>query len=206
MKVLRTELEGVLLIEPDVFSDARGFFLETYNRQKYDAHGFNVEFVQDNYSRSIRGTLRGLHAQRRRPQGKLIRVINGSIFDVAVDIRRGSRTYGNWFATTLSAENFRQCYVPPGYAHGFCVLSEIADVEYKCTDFYDPSDELHIAWNDPDFGVQWPTTNPLLSEKDRAGQRACEISAQLPVIIGKKNENSNCGRQGSVGSRTGTRT
>jgi dTDP-4-dehydrorhamnose 3,5-epimerase len=182
MKVVRTELEGVLLIEPDVFRDPRGFFLETYNRQKYDAHGLNVEFVQDNHSRSIRDTLRGLHAQRRHPQGKLIRVINGSIFDVAVDIRRGSRTYGKWSATTLSADNFRQCYLPPGYAHGFCVLSEFAEVEYKCTDFYDPGDELHIAWNDPDFGVQWPTTNPLLSEKDRAGRRAREISDQLPVM------------------------
>ena len=131
MKVVRTELEGVLLIEPAVLRDARSFFFETHNRQKYDAHGLNVEFVQDNHSRSIRDTLRGLHARRSHPQGKLIWVINGCIFDVAVDIRRGSRTYGKWFATTLSADGFRQCYVPPGYSHGFCILSEIAEVEYR---------------------------------------------------------------------------
>jgi dTDP-4-dehydrorhamnose 3,5-epimerase len=182
MKVVQTELEGVLLIEPEVFRDARGFFLESYNRRKYRALGLDVEFVQDNHSRSTRNTIRGLHAQRLHPQGKLVRVIEGSIFDVVVDIRRGSPHYSRWIGMRLSADNFVQCYVPPGYAHGFCVLSEIAQIEYKCTDFYYPDDELHILWNDPEIAVNWPVSHPVLSDKDRTGQRLRDLIDLLPNI------------------------
>ena len=182
MKVVQTELEGVLLIEPDVFRDARGFFLESYNRRKYRQLGVNADFVQDNHSRSTRNTVRGLHAQRLHPQAKLVRVIEGSIFDVVVDIRRGSPNYSRWIGMGLSADNFMQCYVPPGYAHGFCVLSEVAQIEYKCTDFYYPDDELHILWADPDIGVTWPVAHPVLSDKDRAGQRLRDLTDLLPTI------------------------
>lgn len=185
MQVLPTELADVLMIEPDIFRDQRGFFLETYHERKYRAAGIPPApaiFVQDNHSRSTQGTLRGLHAQRRHPQGKLVRVIQGEIFDVAVDIRRGSPTFKRWVGVYLSAEDFRQIYVPPGFAHGFCVLSEIAEVEYKCTDFYDPTDEFGIAWNDPEIGITWPLREPILSDRDRAAPSLAEISEMLPVI------------------------
>ena len=182
MKVVQAELPGVLLIEPDVFRDTRGFFLESYNQRKYRELGIDAEFVQDNHSRSGRDTIRGLHAQHHHPQGKLVRVIEGSIFDVVVDIRRGSSSYARWIGMRLSADNFVQCYVPPGYAHGFCVLSEIAQIEYKCTDFYYPDDELHILWDDPEIGITWPTANPLLSDKDCAGKRLRDLIDRLPVI------------------------
>jgi dTDP-4-dehydrorhamnose 3,5-epimerase len=185
MNFIRTELDGVVVIEPDVFKDARGFFLETYNERKYRDGGMCACFVQDNHSRSIRGTIRGLHAQRNHPQGKLIRVLQGAIFDVVVDIRIGSPRFRHWTGIELSAENFRQCYVPPGFAHGFCVLSAVAEVEYKCTDFYDPSDELRIAWNDPAIGVRWPVAQPLLSDKDRDGQPLDELIQCLPHYTGK---------------------
>ena len=149
MQIVPTALSGVLVIEPDVFRDERGFFLEAYHADKYAAAGIPLRFVQDNQSRSAQGTLRGLHAQRRRPQGKLVHVLQGEIVDVVVDIRRGSPTFGHWISITLSADNFRQCYVPPDFAHGFCVMSEWAHVEYKCSDFYDPSDEIRLLWNDP---------------------------------------------------------
>jgi len=180
MKVEATELPGVLLIEPRVFADRRGFFLETYSSRRYAEAGVGATFVQDNLSRSARGTLRGLHAQRRRPQGKLIRVVEGEIFDVAVDIRRGSPSFAGWVGVRLSGETFRQVYVPPGFAHGFCVLSETAVVEYKCTELYDPADEIGVIWNDPDIGIQWPISDPTLSAKDGAAPRLREVLEALP--------------------------
>jgi dTDP-4-dehydrorhamnose 3,5-epimerase len=175
MKFIPTELEGAVIIEPDVHRDARGFFLETYHARKYEAGGLPALFVQDNHSRSTRGTLRGMHAQRRRPQGKLVRVIEGEIFDVAADLRKGSATFGRWVAVVLSAENFKQFYVPPGFVHGFAVTSETAEVEYKCTEFYDPSDELGVIWNDPDLAIRWPFDEPALSKKDQANPRLSEV-------------------------------
>ena len=167
MRFTSLALPEVILVEPDVHRDARGFFVETYHLEKYRAGGIAGPFVQDNHSRSVQGTLRGLHAQRRRPQGKLVRAVDGEMFDVAVDIRRGSPTFGRWVGVRLSGENFRQLYVPPGFAHGFCVLSEVVNVEYKCTDFYDAPDEIGLAWNDPDVGIEWPIRDPIVSDKDR---------------------------------------
>jgi dTDP-4-dehydrorhamnose 3,5-epimerase len=180
VRVLPAAIPEVLIIEPDVHKDARGFFLETYHAGRYRAHGIDAAFVQDNHSRSLAGTLRGLHLQVRRPQGKLVRVIAGSVYDVAVDVRRGSPTFGQWTAVTLSADNFRQVYVPPGFAHGFCVLSEVAEFEYKCTDLYDPGYELGIAWNDPQIGIAWPVANPMLSDRDRAHPTLRAVEASLP--------------------------
>jgi dTDP-4-dehydrorhamnose 3,5-epimerase len=179
LKFHPTELSGVLLIEPDVFRDARGFFLETFHAGKYREGGIAFDFVQDNHSRSLRGTLRGLHAQLRKPQGKLVRAVRGEIFDVAVDLRPGSKTFGRWTGATLSEENFRQIWVPPLFAHGFCVISEAAEVEYKCTDFYDKADEIGIAWNDPEIGIAWPLREPLLSAKDAALPRLSEVRKLL---------------------------
>ncbi len=181
MKCESTALSEVLVLTPDVHRDPRGFFLETYHAQKYREAGVGATFVQDNLSRSIRGTLRGLHAQRQRPQGKLIRAVVGAIFDVAVDIRRGSPTFGRWAGVEISGENFRQCYVPPGFAHGFCVLSDVAVVEYKCTEFYDPTDELGLIWNDPDLAIRWPITDPTLSGKDGAAPRLRDLLELLPT-------------------------
>jgi dTDP-4-dehydrorhamnose 3,5-epimerase len=180
MRVLTTELPGVLIVEPDVYRDARGFFLETYHQRKYAEAGIPDHFVQHNHSLSSRGTLRGLHAQLRHPQGKLVRAIEGEMFDVAVDIRRGSATFGRWVGVVLSGENFRQLWIPGGFAHGFCVLSERLHVDYKCTDLYDKSDELAVAWNDPDIGIQWPITTPVLSEKDKAAPRLAAQLDRLP--------------------------
>jgi dTDP-4-dehydrorhamnose 3,5-epimerase len=184
MRFERTELPEVVVVEPDVFRDARGFFLETYHARKYREAGVVGEFVQDNHSRSVRGTLRGLHAQSERPQGKLVRVLQGEIYDVAVDIRRGSPTFARWVGVRLSAENFRQCFIPAGFAHGFLVLTEVAEVEYKCTDFYEPASELHILWNDPEIGVEWPLAAPLLSAKDRSAKRLAELGDRLPRYPG----------------------
>jgi dTDP-4-dehydrorhamnose 3,5-epimerase len=166
MNVIRTELDGVVIIEPHVFGDDRGFFLETYSAGRYAAAGLPPQFVQDNHSRSAPGTLRGLHYQLRRPQGKLVRCVRGAIFDVAVDIRRGSPTFGNWIGVKLSEENKHQLYVPSGFAHGFCVPDDASEVEYKCTDFFDPDDEHGVIWNDPTINIAWPIRRPLLSEKD----------------------------------------
>lgn len=166
MNVIRCELAGLLLIEPKVFGDARGFFLETWNQRLYRECGLDAQFVQDNLSFSRRGTLRGLHFQNPTPQGKLVSVLQGEVFDVAVDIRRSSATFGRWHGVNLSGENKRQFFVPPGFAHGFLVLSETAMFHYKCTDFYSPKDELAIRWDDPVLGIQWPVKEPLLSEKD----------------------------------------
>lgn len=168
MKVTRTKLDGALIIEPDVFGDNRGFFVETFQQARYQEVGIDLPFVQDNYSRSSKGVLRGLHFQRTKPQGKLVRVVRGEVFDVAVDLRRSSSTYGKWEGVVLSEENMRQFYVPPGFAHGFVVLSSIADFEYKCTDYYDPNDEGCVIWNDSAIGIDWPISSPVLSEKDLA--------------------------------------
>jgi dTDP-4-dehydrorhamnose 3,5-epimerase len=179
---LRTAFDGVIVIEPDIFRDERGFFLETFHANKYAGGGVDATFVQDNHSRSAYGTIRGLHAQRRNPQGKLVRALAGAIFDVVVDIRRGSANYLRWLSFDLSADNFRQLYIPPGYAHGVCVTSEFAELEYKCTDFYDPGDELRIAWNDPAIGIQWPVGEPSLSAADRAAQTIADQLDRLPVV------------------------
>ena len=169
MNVIQTALEGVVIIEPKVFGDERGFFLETFQKERYQKLcGIDLDFVQDNHSRSARGVLRGLHFQKTKPQGKLVRVVSGEVFDVAVDINPDSPTYGQYEGVILSAENKRQFWVPPGYAHGFVVLSETADFEYKCTDYYDPSDEGCLLWNDADVAIDWPIDQPTLSEKDAA--------------------------------------
>lgn len=168
MKVTETRLPGVLIIEPRLHSDARGFFLETFHADRYrDEAGITLPFVQDNHSRSEHGVLRGMHAQHRHPQGKLMRVARGEIFDVAVDIDPISHTFGQWAGVRLSDRNCLQFWVPPGYAHGFIVISEVADLEYKCTDYYDPADEIGVAWNDSDVAIEWPIKNPLLSAKDQ---------------------------------------
>ena len=170
MNVIKTDVEGVLIIEPKVFGDERGFFLETFQAKRYQQEaGIELPFVQDNHSRSSKGVLRGLHFQKTKPQGKLVRVVSGEVFDVAVDIRPDSKTYGKWAGTLLSAENKHQFWVPPGLAHGFVVLSDTADFEYKCTDYYDPADEGCLIWNDPDLAIEWPITEPILSEKDKLG-------------------------------------
>ncbi|MCQ9618242.1 dTDP-4-dehydrorhamnose 3,5-epimerase [Paenalcaligenes niemegkensis] len=167
MKVIQTALPGVLIIEANVFGDSRGFFTEVYHAERYREAGIELPFVQDNHSRSPRGVLRGLHFQRTRPQGKLVRVSRGLVYDVVVDINPQSATCGQYTAVELSDENHRQVWVPPGYAHGFCVLSDVADFQYKCTDFYFPEDEGGVLWNDPEIGIPWPVDNPLLSEKDK---------------------------------------
>lgn len=167
MNVIKTKLEDCIIIEPEVFGDERGFFLETFQVDRYaDLAGITLPFVQDNHSRSSKGVLRGLHFQQTKPQGKLVRVVRGEVYDVAADIRLGSPTYGQWEAVILSEENKTQLWVPPGFAHGFVVLSETADFEYKCTDFYDPSDEGSLLWNDPSLNIAWPIDNPRLSDKD----------------------------------------
>ena len=186
MKFLPTAIPEVVLVQPDVFRDDRGFFLETYQVRKYGAAGLPETFVQDNHSYSVRGTLRGLHAQLRRPQGKLLRVIQGEIFDVAVDIRPGSPTFGRWVAEVLSGENHHQLWVPPGFAHGFCVTSETAHVLYKCTELYDREDEIAVAWNDPAIGVDWPVREPVLSGKDRDGLPLEAWLDRLPVWAGAR--------------------
>lgn len=181
MRIIETPLEGVLVIEPDIFRDPRGFFLETYHEQRYTQVGIRGPFVQDNVSWSARGILRGLHYQLAKPQGKLVMAIKGTVFDVAVDIRRGSPTFGRWYGTELSADTLRQLYIPPGCAHGFCVLSEEAGFLYKCTDFYAPADERGIIWNDPTLAIAWPVATPTLSRKDQVYKRFDEMTADLPV-------------------------
>ncbi len=168
MNVTSCDLAGLLLIEPDVFGDNRGFFLESWNRQRYREAGIAHDFVQDNFSLSGRGTLRGLHFQNPAAQGKLVSVWQGEVWDVAVDIRRQSPTFRRWFGATLSAENKRQLYVPPGFAHGFVVVSETALFHYKCTELYSPKNEMGFRWDDPAIGIKWPVTNPILSKRDAA--------------------------------------
>ena len=180
MRVVETELPGVLVVEPAVFRDERGYFLETWNESKYRAAGIGDHFVQDNQSRSVAGTLRGLHAQVRHPQGKLVRVVEGEVWDVAVDIRPASPTYRRWVGVVLSADNHRQIWVPPGFAHGFCVLSDFAQVEYKVTAPWVRGDEVTVVWDDPALAIAWPLRQPpLLSDKDRAAPRLAELEPLL---------------------------
>jgi dTDP-4-dehydrorhamnose 3,5-epimerase len=169
MKFIRGKLAGTYIIEPDVFSDSRGFFLETYNSREFEKLGIKLDFVQDNWSRSVKNTVRGLHYQINPGQDKLVRVMSGEIFDVAVDIRQNSPTFGQWESCRLSFENKRQFFIPKGFAHGFCVISDTADLVYKCSDFYSPKDERGIIWNDPGIGVEWPVDGePILSKRDLA--------------------------------------
>lgn len=180
MRVTETTLPGVLLIEPTVHRDARGFFLETYHHGRYAAAGIGDIFVQDNSSRSLGRTLRGLHMQVTKPQAKLIHVIQGEIFDVAVDVRRGSPTFARWVGVTLSADTHHQLYVPAGFAHGFAVLSEVAEVVYKCSAFYDRDDEIAIRYDDPMFAIDWPVSAPILSPRDAAAPALDEVRHRLP--------------------------
>ncbi|MBN1349879.1 dTDP-4-dehydrorhamnose 3,5-epimerase [candidate division KSB1 bacterium] len=175
MKITETPLAGLLIIEPRVFSDHRGFFFESYNLKQFAENGILANFVQDNHSRSAKSTVRGLHYQVNPGQDKLVRVIAGEIFDVAVDIRRNSPTFGQWYGCMLTSENKKQLYVPIGFAHGFCVTSENAEVIYKCTDFYSPKDERGIAWNDSAIGIKWPVKTPILSAKDKQHPRLAVV-------------------------------
>jgi dTDP-4-dehydrorhamnose 3,5-epimerase len=177
VKIVKTNLDGCVIIEPEVFGDERGFFLETFQAERYASlAGINTPFVQDNHSRSSKGVLRGMHFQKEKPQGKLVRVVSGEVYDVAVDLRKGSCTFGQFASVILSAENKLQFWVPPGFAHGFVVLSDIADFEYKCTDYYDPSDEGSVLWNDSDIQIPWPIDNPSLSEKDAKANKLIDLS------------------------------
>jgi dTDP-4-dehydrorhamnose 3,5-epimerase len=178
MNVENLSIPDVKLIKPRVFPDARGFFLQTYHERQYREAGIDVRFVQDNWSHSSKGVLRGLHYQLKNPQAKLVSVLRGEVFDVAVDIRRGSPTFGKWVGAILSAENKHQLYVPTGFAHGFCVLSEEVDFFYKCSDFYTPGDEYGICWNDPDLGIQWPLNEVQVSEKDKAALFLKDVLAE----------------------------
>ena len=175
----------VLLIEPDVFGDSRGFFMESWHRKKYAEAGLDMDFVQDNHSRSSQGVLRGLHYQLEQPQGKLVRVVTGAVFDVAVDIRRGSPTFGQWAGAVLDDISHRQIYLPPGFAHGFCVLSDIADFVYKCTNFYHPESQQGIRWDDPALGIDWPLEQVILSTRDAAYPLLADQSEDLlPLYAG----------------------
>jgi dTDP-4-dehydrorhamnose 3,5-epimerase len=185
MNVIQTPLPGVVVVEPKVFGDARGFFLETYNQQRYQEAGIDAVFVQDNHSRSRRGVLRGLHYQLEQTQGKLVQVQRGEVYDVAVDVRHGSPTFGQWYGCVLSGENHRQLYIPAGYAHGFVVLSEECDFVYKCTDYYHPQSEQSVAWDDPDLAIAWPLRDVQLSAKDGAAPRLKDMDpAKLPRFEG----------------------
>ncbi len=179
MNLETTQLEGVLIIEPIVHGDDRGFFLETYQASRYREAGITQDFVQDNHSRSKYGVLRGLHAQKTNPQGKLVRVVRGSVFDVAVDINPKSNTFQQWVGVELSEQNKKQCWIPPGYAHGFVVTSEFADLEYKCTEPYKPDDEYGVRWDDPAIAIPWPVEQPLLSDKDLGLPTTAELLTQL---------------------------
>ena len=177
MKVIPTDIPGVLVIEPTVHRADRGFFVELYHEKRYREAGMDAAFVQDNHSSSTRDVLRGLHGQKDHPQGKLVRAVEGTIFDVAVDTRPDSPTLGNWVSVELSDENFRQIYVPPGLLHGFCVLSDTAQVEYKCTGHYDPEDEIGVIRNDSEVGIEWPIKSPILSDKDQSLPSFAELRA-----------------------------
>jgi len=176
MKVIKTKLQDCVIIEPRLFGDERGFFLETFQATRYrELAGIKQDFVQDNYSRSTKGVLRGLHFQKNKPQGKLVRVVKGSVFDVAVDLRPNSKTFKYWQGVILSEQNKKQFWVPPGFAHGFVVISDTADFEYKCTDYYDPKDEGSIIWDDSDIGIDWPISKPILSEKDSSASKLADL-------------------------------
>jgi dTDP-4-dehydrorhamnose 3,5-epimerase len=183
VKVAATNLPDVLIVEPRLHVDRRGFFLETYSQRRYAEAGIAAAFVQDNLSRSVQGTLRGLHLQHPHGQGKLVSVVFGEVFDVALDLRVGSPTFGQWVGELLTGENQRQIYVPPGFAHGFCVTSETAFFSYKCTKEYDPDAEMGVAWDDPDIAIAWPLSNPIVSEKDRALPRLRDVPpGRLPRL------------------------
>jgi len=177
MNIIKTKLQDCVIIEPKIIDDKRGFFLETFQASRYaDLAGIILPFVQDNHSRSSKGVLRGLHFQKTKPQGKLVRVVRGEVYDVAVDIRRDSNTFGQWEAVVLSEDNKRQVWIPPGFAHGFVTLSDIADFEYKCTDYYDPVDEASVLWSDPNLDISWPVENPILCDKDASGKRLVDLN------------------------------
>ena len=182
MKTVPTELPGVIIIEPRVFSDARGFFFESYHAVRYGDAGITATFVQDNHSCSAKGTIRGLHYQLRHPQAKLLRVIRGSVLDVAVDIRRGSPTFGRWVGVELTADNKRQLFIPAGFGHGFCATAGVAEVEYKCSDLYVADDQHGVIWNDPTIGIAWPVREPILSDSDRAYGPLTLDRDDLPVF------------------------
>ena len=184
MQVSAAPLEGLLVIETKLWRDTRGAFVETYHRERYRAAGIGATFVQDNFSWSQANVLRGLHYQLSRPQGKLVMVMEGRVFDVVVDIRTGSPTFGQWHGVELSAENGRQLYIPPGYAHGFCVLSERTGFMYRCTEYYSPSDERGIRWSDPQLAIAWPSVNPLVSQKDQDYNTLAEMRNELPQWTG----------------------
>ena len=176
MEVIQTEIPDVKIVQPKIYGDDRGFFLETFEQKRYqEMLGINLNFVQDNHSRSQKDVLRGLHFQTKNPQGKLVRVVRGKVFDVAVDIRKDSKTYGKWIGVVLSEDNKTQLWIPPGLAHGFLVLSDIADFEYKCTNYYDPTSEACLHWNDPTVNIKWAISNPILSEKDKLGKTLKEL-------------------------------
>ena len=183
MNVSETSLPGVLVIEPTVYADERGFFMETFHSARFQALGIPADFVQDNHSRSVRGVLRGLHYQEPNPQGKLVRCIRGALLDVAVDIRKGSPQFGKWMSAELSEENKRMLWVPPGFAHGFCALSDVADLAYKCTSLYEAQNDRVILWSDPDIGIKWPFSSPILSSKDAAAPRLMDAKV-LPRFAG----------------------
>lgn len=192
MKITQTDLPGVIIIEPDVFSDDRGFFMETYHQHRYEELGIKAQFVQDNLSCSRQGVLRGLHYQHPHGQGKLVYVLKGEVFDVAVDIRKGSPYFGKWVGIILSDKNKRQLYIPEGFAHGFVVISQEALFAYKCTDFYHPQTEGGIIWNDPGLGIEWPIKDPVLSVKDASYPRLCEIAEErLPLYSGHSGVTNN---------------
>ncbi len=191
IKISKTKIDGPVVIDTDYFKDERGFFIENYHRDRFEAHGLKDSFVQDNHSRSVRGVLRGLHYQdMTTPMGKLVRCTLGEIFDVAVDLRVGSSTFGKWVSVQLSADTMRQFFVPPGFAHGFLALSEFAEVQYKCTGFYSPPSEGTLAWNDPQVGIDWPIADPIVSARDSAGMTLVEYIAR-PAFV-----------QQSMGGRT----
>ena len=180
MEIIKTAISEVIVFVPPVFTDSRGYFLETYQQKKYAEAGIPKPFVQDNQSYSTKNVLRGLHFQLHHPQGKLVRVIQGSVFDVAIDIRKNSPTFGKWHGEILSAENKKQMYIPENFAHGFCVLSDSAEFVYKCTDFYVPGDEVGLIWNDPQVGIKWPIEQPILSDKDAVLPSWAEVLEVLP--------------------------
>jgi dTDP-4-dehydrorhamnose 3,5-epimerase len=186
MKVVSTCIPDVVILEPTVFGDDRGFFMETFHAAKFADAGIGAPFVQDNQSHSRRGVLRGLHYQVKHAQGKLVRVVRGEVYDVAVDLRKASPTFGQWTATYLSEENRRQIYIPPGLAHGFCTLTEVADLVYKCTDFYHPEYERTLLWNDPQLAIEWPITDPILSDKDRRGVPLGEPDAYVAIAPARR--------------------
>jgi dTDP-4-dehydrorhamnose 3,5-epimerase len=181
MKVQPSIIPDVLIIDPDAFPDNRGFFLESWNLKRYSQYGLDADFLQDSHSRSHQNVLRGLHYQLKKPQGKLVRVTSGIVFDVAVDIRRGSPTFAQWVGIELSDENHRQVYIPAGFAHGFCVLSHSADFVYKCTDYYTPDDEYGILWSDPEIGIAWPGNNFNISKKDAGNNLLNTMGDRLPI-------------------------